>query len=184
MVLEEYERCRALVVPSFGREEYVVRDANGSFAPIDKLNRRAPVMGIQHEAMVEYCEWLGRRLGKTVRLPEETEWERSSRGADGRLFPWGNGFDWALCSGGRSRPGEPFLEPVESFPRDCSPFGVRDLAGCIREVGPGWCREGYRPTRGGSWYHPYPFVFRADARLLYREGSKSTDIGFRVCFTN
>ncbi len=34
-----------------------------------------------------------------------------------------------------------------------------------------------------SWYHPYPFVFRADARLLYREGSKSTDIGFRVCFT-
>jgi serine/threonine-protein kinase len=186
------ESFRTLLVPSFGREQYVVRDASGSFAPIDKslkgtltmlpLDRRAPVMGIPHEAMVEYCGWLGRRLGRTVRLPEEAEWERSARGADGRLFPWGNGFDWALCKGGRSRPREPFLEPVGSFPRDCSPFGVRDLAGCIREVGPGWSREGYRPTRGGSWYHPYPFVFRADARLLYREGSKSTDIGFRVCF--
>jgi hypothetical protein len=31
--------------------------------------------------------------------------------------------------------------------------------------------------RGGSWYQPYVSI------LLYREGSKSTEVGFRVCFT-
>jgi formylglycine-generating enzyme required for sulfatase activity len=68
------EERRAALVPSFGREEYVVREPGGSFTPVEKLHRRFPVMGIQHEAMLEYCEWLGRRLGKKVRLPEETEW--------------------------------------------------------------------------------------------------------------
>src|SRR5262249_27838892 len=134
-------------------------------------------------AAISYAGWLGAKLGKPVRLLTEEEWERCARGADGRIYPWGNRFDWALCKGARSRPGEPFPDRVGAFPRDVSGFGIRDLAGTVREMCDGWAGEGYRPCRGGSWFNPFPFVFRADVRTMQREVNRSTDAGFRVCYT-
>ncbi|MBI4604696.1 MAG: SUMF1/EgtB/PvdO family nonheme iron enzyme, partial [Planctomycetes bacterium] len=188
------ERCAAQppgsalgdLLPSFGKEEYAARGPDGRFAPAPRLDPRMPVMGIPLEAMDAYCGWIGRRLGRSVRLLDEREWERCARGADGRLYPWVNGFDWAFAKGGRSREGDPFLEPVGSFPRDVSSFGVRDMAGSIREACLGSDRDrdhdhdGYGPCRGGSWFNPYPFVFRADARTTYAPKRRATDIGFRV----
>ena len=73
-------------------------------------------------------------------------------------------------------------EPVGAFPRDESPFGVRDLAGGVRELCAGVFREGARPLRGGSWFNPYPFVFRADSRTWRGEHTRATDAGFRVVY--
>ncbi len=166
--------------PAFGKEKYVRRLADGSWAPVEKLGPDIAVVAITHSAALAYCEWLGERIGKPVRLLTEMEWERAARGADGRVYPWGNRFDWALCKGARSRAGEPFPDPVGTFPRDVSPFGIRDLAGTVRELCDGWASEGYRPFRGGSWYNPFPFVFRADLRTMQRDGNRSTDAGLRV----
>jgi serine/threonine protein kinase/formylglycine-generating enzyme required for sulfatase activity len=165
----------------FGKEEYIVRGPHG-FEPVAKLDPRMAVNAVTHAAATAYASWLGEKLGKPVRLLREEEWERCARGADGRLYPWGNGFDWALCKGALSKAGEPFPDPVGSFPRDVSVFGVRDLAGTVRELCDGWAREGYRLYKGGSWFNPFPFVFRADFRTMLREGNRTTDAGFRVCY--
>jgi len=169
-------------LPFFADEDYVERDSKGRSVPIPKLDPKFPVIAIPLDSARAYCNWLARRLGKKARLPTEAEWERVARGADGRAYPWGNRFDWVLCKGGSSRRGEPSLEPVGAFPRDVSPFGVRDLAGGVREFCEGSYGEGYTAARGGSWFNPSPFVFRADCRTGVREGNRTTDVGFRVCF--
>jgi serine/threonine-protein kinase len=177
------EPARGEHVPAFGREVYAVQGGQGRFEPISRLDPTMPVMAVTAASARRYCAWLSARTGKDVRLPSEIEWERAARGADGRLFPWGNGFDWALLKGRLSRPGDPFLEPVGAFPRSVSPFGVRDLAGGVNELCEGAYGEGHRPTRGGSWFNAAPYVFRADWRMSVAERGRATDIGFRVCYS-
>lgn len=60
-----------------------------------------------------YCEWMGRREGRLVRLPSEAEWERAARGTDRRLFPWGDTFDPDKCNAQPTGLGD--LSPVGSF---------------------------------------------------------------------
>jgi formylglycine-generating enzyme required for sulfatase activity len=141
-----------------------------------------PVFAIPAAAALAYCRWFGRKIGRAVRLLTEIEWEKCARGADGRLYPWGNRFDWSFTKGGRSREGEPYPEPVGRFPADRSPYGIRDLAGCVRELTDGWFAEGHRACRGGSWFNGFEIVFRADFRTPCREGNRVTDVGFRVAF--
>lgn len=182
--LDEATRGSALdpgeLRPRFDNEEYVVRDSSGRHRAHTRLGGKVPVLALSGAAEEAYCNWLGKRLGKRVRLLREEEWERCARGADGRLFPWGGEFDWCLAKGGLSRPGEPFPEGVGSFPTDVSPFGVRDLAGGVREPCAGHLAEGYRPCKGGSWYMTAPGAFRADSRTTAREGKRVTDVGLRV----
>ncbi|MBI4601849.1 MAG: SUMF1/EgtB/PvdO family nonheme iron enzyme, partial [Planctomycetes bacterium] len=169
-------------LPFFGAQRYLQRAPDGRFVPVPKLDPRLPVLALTVDAPLAYCRWRGRKLGKPVRLLEEVEWERCARGADGRTYPWGNGFDWAFCKGAPSRKGEPAPEPVGVFSHDASPFGVRDLGGGVKDLCAGTYAEGYRPLRGGSWFNHVPFVCRTDFRTFRREGTRTTDAGFRVCY--
>ena len=139
-------------------------------------------MAVSYIGVDEYCNWLGKGLGKDVRLLTETEWEWCARGADGRLYPWGNDFDWAFCHGAPSRGKHPLPEPVGTFPTDCSPFGVRELAGGVRELCTAQAGDGYS-CKGGSWYQTLPLIFRCDAHTILRGTPKVTDVGFRVCYS-
>ena len=101
--------------------------------------------------MQAYCNWKSRKEGVVWRLPTEPEWEKAARGVDGRAYPWGNRHDATLCLMAFSRPGHAFPEPVGAFPSDCSPYGVRDMAGGYRDR----CAlfeglEGLHPNKGGS----------------------------------
>jgi serine/threonine protein kinase/formylglycine-generating enzyme required for sulfatase activity len=144
-----------------------------------------PVFGITWEDAWAYARWMNERMGLppgSVRLPFEHEWSKMARGADGRFFPWGNEFDPALCKMRHSREGRPVPESVGAFPSDVSVYGVRDLAGGIREL----CGEDSfdgdpdrRPTRAGSWR-----ASEVPCRAAYRYGQVwwqvFTSIGFRL----
>ncbi len=162
-----------------GGAPYVVPDADRHG---DAWHPDWPVNGVSWLDAVAYAAWRSKRDGRPVRLPAEREWEKAARGVDGRIFPWGDGFDPTLCRMRRSRPGRPQAEPVGAYPTDCSPYGVRDLAGGMRD----FCGdESYgrdrkrRPVRGGAWYS-----LAGSCRSTHRGGrepwSVNTVHGFRL----
>jgi len=81
-----------------------------------------------------------------ARLPSGQEWVHAARGADRRAYPWGDAFDPTWC---RMRATDAILRVVDvgHHPEDCSPYGVRDLAGNVSD----WVRGdvGWE-RRGGS----------------------------------
>jgi len=52
-----------------------------------------PVACISWTDATAYAAWLARLTGQAWRLPTEAEWEKATRGTDGRIYPWGNQWD-------------------------------------------------------------------------------------------
>jgi len=96
-----------------------------------------PVTGIEQPSAAAYCQWLSARTGKNFRLPTADEWEKAARGADGRLYPWGNHLVPSFANINSSQAlesrGAHLWAPPGSFPEDCSVYGVYDMAGNVRE---------------------------------------------------
>lgn len=143
-----------------------------------------PVVGISWEDTQAWCAWRSRVEQREIRLPTGEEWEKAGRGVDGRYFPWGDTFDPSFCKMRDSRATPAMIEPVETFKTDCSPYGVRDMAGGVSE----WCSDWFNPQqrlrllRGGAWN-----TTAGPCRLASRHGEPPTSVfpwlGFRVVKT-
>ncbi len=187
------------------------KSTNGHYEPIDGLivgpaRQRyphkqghewfLPVFGISWYDAQAYIAWRSQRDNRIYRLPDEIEWEKAARGGDGRRYPWGDVFEASFCKSSRSRPEPAQPEPVGTFPQDCSPFGVRDMAGGIGE----WTRSLFtssgstyderaqhdpemtsfeRVCRGGSWNTPDVFC-AATFRTPMLPSSREPSVGFRL----
>ncbi len=136
-------------------------------------NPDQPVVGVNWDDAVAYAKWAGKRL------PEEKEWEKVSRGTDGREYPWGNGkpgknfavFDLDILKGAPTN--------VGTHPLGVSPYGCYDMSGNVWE----WCQEWYtkgkyRVVRGGSWIN-HMNILRCAYRSCSVPSGKDNNVGFR-----
>ena len=177
-------------VPRIGRDEghYWHRDPDtGSYVlpPIEdgrmKWQPRYPVFGVSYEDALAYIEWRAASTGERLRLPHEDEWEKAARGVDGRFFPWGDHFDPTFCKMKTSRDA-PYPQPEEvgAFATDRSPYGMRDMAGGVRELC--WTSDaGERlpVMRGGCW-HDTGLFCRVAFRHVTKPDFVNTGLGFRL----
>lgn len=162
-----------------------------------------PVVLINWFDASAYCQWRTQVEGSEVRLPTEVEWEKAARGTDGRTHPWGDAFDPTFCLMQTSRPFLAQAEPIGTFPIDCSPYGVRDLSGGVRE----WMADIHgertrhdidvepepeaetergpshaRMIRGGNWLSTQEYC-RVASRSRVFALSRGSGLGFRVVRT-
>lgn len=124
-----------------------------------------PVVGVTWYEAMAYCGWLSAQTALLFRLPNEAEWEKAARGADGRIYPWGN--TWAAGRCNSKEAGLKRTSLVGQYPSGASPYGLLDMAGNVWE----FCSSSYKhyptgsavvqkdfmlidfevPLRGGSW---------------------------------
>ncbi len=107
-----------------------------------------PVVQVSWYDAIEYCKWLSEKTGESFRLPTEAEWEKAARGADGRIFPWGDKWKPTIVNVEYRLKD---TSPVGRFSPDSdSPYGCADMCGNVFE---------WTSTTTGS-YDPWPSKYR------------------------
>ncbi len=150
------------------------------------VDSRWPAFGLSWDDAVAYAQWLTAKAAKRgerglYRLPTAAEWEKAARGVDGRLFPWGNAFDWTFTNGGRAAEHSRLL-PGASVAADESPYGVLDMAGGVREWVADWFAERYtmKEARGGAWNDTNIASFHCAARTGTTTRNVANHCGLRL----
>ncbi|MCB9762688.1 MAG: SUMF1/EgtB/PvdO family nonheme iron enzyme [Alphaproteobacteria bacterium] len=168
----------------------------------DRWDPDWPVTSVCWHDARAFAAWEAARTGVPWRLPWEFEWEKAARGVDGRAYPWGDHDEPTWFCNRAARP-TPMLARVQDFPADESVYGVRGLAGNVRD----WCldersyhvgppvseaglflrpaeappgdEETWQLTRGGIWSGGQNYG-RAGNRLSAPRGFRASVIGFRL----
>ncbi|MBR0459215.1 MAG: SUMF1/EgtB/PvdO family nonheme iron enzyme [Victivallales bacterium] len=165
----------------YGRRE-------NAFEPDGKLHKGLspdrPIIGVSHQSAVAFCEWLSKRIGRPCRLPTAEEWEKAARGVDGRHLPWGNIFhdtDAYTHENKEARSKYGLWAPPGCFPHDTSIYGVKDMAGNVREWTDSHFMDGatFWQIKGASSVATRRFLPLNEA---HEQPLSPSDVGFRYIF--
>ena len=164
-----------------------------------------PINCISWHDASRYCRWAG------MRLPSEAEWEKTARGVEGRVYPWGNeppggagNCDRAIMmmAGRGLGCGYEGTGPVGTRRDGMSPYRVMDMAGNVWEWTADWydrtyynsspernpvnsLRSGFRSLRGNSWFYVDPDPdMRAANRYRFKPVRWYPYIGMRCVSSN
>lgn len=166
----------------------------GKSFPPEKADH--PVVCVSWDDAKAYCDWAG------VRLPSELEWEKASRGVDGRDFPWGDEWDWDKCQNSQLQGFNKYRSDaatcsVFDYPEGRTMWGHYQMSGNVWE----WCDDWWgfheylryrsgdltppesgdsRVLRGGSWETPLAALLGCATRHCYRPREQNWFYGFRV----
>ena len=118
--------------------------------PVEKVDH--PVVGVSFLDAVAFCRWGREVTGLPLRLPSEPEWEKAARGAEPRIYPWGNSWEDGRANISESKFGG--TTPVGHFsPSGDSPFGLADMAGNVQQwTGSLFGKYPYHPDDGREEY--------------------------------
>ena len=152
-----------------------------------------PVVGVSWYEAVAFCNWLAKKLGRRVMLPSEVQWEKATRGTDGRRYPWGPEITPEHAN--YFATGVDATSAVGVFPQGESPYELLDASGNVLEwTATKWVSnyENYKPherldgdaprtLRGGASGDGY-FVFgvRCAIRDYRRPDHRDYGFGFRL----
>lgn len=151
-----------------------------------------PIMGVDWEQAQTYCNWLN------ARLPTEAEWEKTARGPNGNLYPWGDAepacdlLNFNNCVGMKT--------DVTDYPDGKSYYEALDMAGNAFEWVADWYDPEYysvspaenppgpatgevRSMRGSSFESAAEQVPSAKRSYLEPEEHRA-DLGFRCVVTD
>ncbi len=101
---------------------------------LDPEHAEEPIIGVNWEQAATYCSWV------EGALPTEAQWEKTARGPDGNIYPWGDSapncdlLNFDSCLGSVSN--------VTDFPAGQSYYEALDMAGNTFE----WVLDWYDPT--------------------------------------
>jgi formylglycine-generating enzyme required for sulfatase activity len=170
-------------------------------------NPNHPVANVSWTDALAYSRWLESQLkespltpaplalllrnGWKVTIPNEAQWEKAARNADGRIYPWGNvaSHEYANYEGTSTT-------AVGSFDCPQCTFGLADMSGNVWELTrspyqaypfdltsmPNLQTDALFVMRGGS-YNDQENTIRAAVRGGIDPGVRRPSIGFRVVIT-
>ena len=146
-----------------------------------------PVVGVNWEQADAYCKMV------KGRLPTEAEWEKTARGPDGNIYPWGKAAPTcALVNIGRCNPS---VTPVNGYGDGKSYYEALNMSGNVFE----WVADWYSPTYysisptenppgpdSGAFRSVRSTGFREDSylaeaarRFRFKPAEARNDLGFR-----
>lgn len=168
----------------FEKGQFVLEHSDGIRGK--SINPNLPITGISRLDVNAYIAWRRNRDKIDWRLPTVDEWQVAVQGGDGRLYPWGNLQDNAMCYSYAAKPTRSgFVEmPVGSFKGDRSVQGVFDLAGSVAEFADGgwYGKKGISLALGGSFTDRETGRFSAASRRAVDDRLPLNSVGFRLVF--
>jgi len=131
------------------------------------------VATVNNKQAESVCKELG------VRLPSSLEWEKAARGADGRLYPWGDEWDpeAGLFYRGRYQSYQEIKgkNRVDAYPPGISPYGVYGMVGYLPQFVDNFPWPGARGTHPAettaemAWIdHMIPFAHKSGEYVSLR----------------
>lgn len=182
----QYQQCVAAGICS---PPTIFEDGPSTHYP-DPQFAAHPVVGVDWAQAGTFCNWV------EARLPTEAEWEKTSRGQFGDLYPWGE--DEPSCTLSNMAGcivDPPDTEKIGQFQPGESVYEAEDMAGNVWEWTSDWYLEDYysvspnvvplgpefgelKVVRGGS-YDSTAEDLRSAARLALEPEDGYNNVGFR-----